>query len=56
MILIVVLRVDDILYTICTALSRIAIMSMFFIVFAVHVAFLVTSLCAGIASAEAGIA
>jgi hypothetical protein len=34
----------------------IGIMSMFFVVFAVHVAFLVTSLCAGVASVEAGIA
>ncbi len=33
----------------------IAIMSMFFVVFAVHVAFLVTSLCASIASIGAGI-
>jgi hypothetical protein len=36
--------------------SSIGIMSMFFVVFAVHVAFLVTSLCAGVASVEAGIA
>ena len=36
--------------------SSIGIMSKFFIVFAVHVAFLVTSLCAGVASVEAGIA
>ena len=36
--------------------SSIGIMSMFFVVFAVHVAFLVTSLCAGVAIVEAGIA
>ena len=36
--------------------SSIGIMNMFFVVFAVHVAFLVTSLCAGVANVEAGIA
>jgi hypothetical protein len=41
------------LKTFCTLLCSISIV---FIVFAVHVAFLVTSLCAGVASVEAGIA
>ncbi len=53
-----ILTVAQGLKTFCTCVSSISIgiMSMFFVVFAVHVAFLVTSLCAGVASVEAGIA